>query len=542
MLKRFTLFLFFCLMVLPLAAQKTFSIESFEMDPFDTSAQNPEYQKIDGSGDRYAIIKVTSKEGKDDLNAYHFNFGYMNSFVEPHEKAVWVYVQKHAKHVTVSREGYEPIEKYDLHTTIQAGKTYRMVLSVKTEPTVAQQQMVLFQIQPTDARAVVMVAPEGGNEFMLGNQDETGGVAKSLPFGTYTYKVHSEMYKSSEGRFTLNDVVQMHQEQVTLTPNFSTITLNVASGADIYINGMKKGSSSWKERLKPGTYQIECRQEHCRSSKQTITVAENKSETIELAAPTPIVGILSVTSTPLGADILIDGVKCGKTPMNVVDVLEGKHELKLQKEDYQSAQQSVEVKEKKEEKVHLELQKGYSVTKPREDSLWVDLGLSVLWASHNVGANKPEEYGDYFAWGEIKPKYVYTEDNMCGRKGGRKGVTIRAKYDAATANWRAPARMPTEEEFMELMGYCTIKRIVRNGVNGCQFISKINGNSIFLPAAGWRGGAFLSLENKCGLYWSATSDELFSGYSVLFNFDEKKVTLDCSIRFNGRSVRPVRDR
>ena len=544
MVKRLTLFLFFCLMVLPLAAQKTFSIESFEMDPFDTSAQNPEYQKIDGSGDKYAIIKVTSKEGKDDLNAYHFNFGYMNSMVEPHGKAVWVYVQKHAKHVTVSREGYETVEKYDLHTTIQAGKTYRMVLSDKTEmtPLVVQQQMVLFQIEPTDARAVVMVVPEGGNEFMLGNQDETGGVAKSLPFGTYTYKVHSEMYKSSEGRFTLNDVVQMHEEKVTLAPNFSTITLNVSSGADIYINGMKKGSSSWNGRLKPGTYQIECRQEHHRSSKQTITVAENQSETIELTAPTPIVGILAVTSTPLGADILIDGVMCGKTPMNVVNVLEGKHELKLKKNDYQHVQQLVDVVENQVKNVHLELKKGFQAPQLKEDEIWVDLGLSVLWASHNVGAKKPQESGDYFAWGEFRPKSIYIPSNSFTYQKKWIDISGEAHYDAATANWRAPARIPTKEEWQELVENTTTQWATYQGVKGCWVTSKKNGKSVFLPAAGVRERSSLHYAGEYGLYWSSEPNEENNSQACCFGLNSGNFGLDWYNRSNGCTVRPVRNK
>ena len=553
MVKRFTLFLVFCLMVLPLAAQKKFTIESFEMDPFDTSAQNPEFEKIDGSGDRYAIIKVTSKEGKDDLNAYHFNFGYMNSFVEPHEKSLWVYVQKYAKHVTVSREGFETIEKYDLHTTIQSGKTYRMVLSpasVSSSSSSLQQQMVMFDIQPKDARAVVMVASEGGAEDLFGSQDETGAIAKVLPFGTYSYKVRSEMYDMSEGRFTLNDLSKIHQEQVVLFPNFSTVTLRATSGADIYINGIKKGTESWTGNLKVGRYQIECRQDKHRSTSQTISVPVNQEVSFNLQAPEPIVGVLMVTSIPLGADILIDGINRGKTPMNIVDVLVGKHELKLQKEDYRLAQQSVEVKENNISNVHLELKKieteEHTIAQKsnvEEDGLWVDLGLSVLWASHNVGANKPEEYGDYFAWGEIKPKEEYTMKNCLTYEREWSDFSGDARYDAATANWGAGSRMPTKAELEELIDNTTTLWTTRNGIKGRLVTSKKNGKSIFLPAAGYRNGTSLYYARESGYYLSSTPlwDRGYKlAYYLRFYCDGFVWYWDS--RNYGHSVRPVREK
>lgn len=109
--------------------KQKFSIVKFELDPFDTTPQNKLYEKIDGSGFRYAIIKVNSTTPDDNLKAYNFNFGNLKSIVEQHDNELWIYVQKNAKLVTISRDGYMTINKYDLKTTIEEGKVYVMTLN-----------------------------------------------------------------------------------------------------------------------------------------------------------------------------------------------------------------------------------------------------------------------------------------------------------------------------------------------------------------------------------------------------------------------------
>src|SRR5574344_1450744 len=121
----------------------------------------------------------------------------------------------------------------------------------------------------------------------------------------------------------------------------------------------------------------------------------------------------------------------------------------------------------------------------------VDLGLSVKWASCNVGATSPESYGGYYAWGETEEKSVYTDStflyydsradscinigtNICG-----------TKYDVAHVRCGGSWRMPTYAEFQELCNKCTKSWTTYNGVRGTKFVGP-NGNSIFLPAAGYR--------------------------------------------------------
>ena len=102
------------LLATPTHAQQKlkFSVASFEADPFDLTAK--EGNKRDGNGELYAIIKVRSNNPDDDLKAFMFNFGYLNHKVESHDDELWVYVQRDAKTVTISRAGYTTINRYDL--------------------------------------------------------------------------------------------------------------------------------------------------------------------------------------------------------------------------------------------------------------------------------------------------------------------------------------------------------------------------------------------------------------------------------------------
>ena len=187
---------------------------------------------------------------------------------------------------------------------------------------------------------------------------------------------------------------------------------------------------------------------------------------------------------------------------------------------------------------------------------YVDLGLSVKWATCNVGANAPEEYGDYFAWGETTTKSTYswstykycngsyttlTKYNNSSSYGSVDNKTqLELSDDAAAVNWGGNWRMPTDAEMTELRNNCTWTWTTQNGVNGYKVTSNSNGNSIFLPAAGYRGNSDLNLAGSVGFYWSSS---LYMGnpvraYYVYFNSSNVDRYSEGG-RYCGRSVRPV---
>ena len=170
---------------------------------------------------------------------------------------------------------------------------------------------------------------------------------------------------------------------------------------------------------------------------------------------------------------------------------------------------------------------------------YVELGLSVKWATCNVGATSPEDYGHYFAWGETSPKEEYTEENNLTYRKDMSDIAGNAQYDAATANWGGTWRMPTKAEQEELSNNCTWTWTTQNGVNGYN-VKGPNDNSIFLPAAGRRYGSSLNLAGSYGYYWSSTplGGNLDDGAcGIDFGSDDRYMYY--GYRYYGLSVRPV---
>ena len=189
----------------------------------------------------------------------------------------------------------------------------------------------------------------------------------------------------------------------------------------------------------------------------------------------------------------------------------------------------------------------------------VDLGLSVKWAVWNLGATKAEEYGDYFAWGEVKTKNnydystykyykssnkvtKYCTDSNYGNKDNK--TILESADDAVAVNWGGVWRMPTQDEFKELREKCTWTWTKENSINGYKVIG-VNGNSIFLPAAGSITGSTFDNIGSQGAYWlsllsttsSSSSTPCLCSYG--FYFDSSTMGLSTSYRWYGKTIRPV---
>ncbi len=181
----------------------------------------------------------------------------------------------------------------------------------------------------------------------------------------------------------------------------------------------------------------------------------------------------------------------------------------------------------------------------------IDLGLpsGTKWACCNVGASTPEEYGNYYAWGETKPKGVYNWDTYQYGYYNNDGdyshlVNIGSDiagtgYDAATANWGSPWHMPTKAQCYELRTNCSSVWTTQNGVNGRKFTGP-NGGTIFLPAAGIRYYSDLNNAGSYGEYWSSSLYESLLRSAWNLYFASGGVGTGGDSRYGGRSVRPVR--
>ena len=174
---------------------------------------------------------------------------------------------------------------------------------------------------------------------------------------------------------------------------------------------------------------------------------------------------------------------------------------------------------------------------------WVDLGLpsGTRWATCNVGASTPEQPGGLYAWGETATKTACTPENSKTHGKDMNDISGNATYDVATAKWGKGWRMPTKEEFDELLRYCDYKYVQRGGLWGHQFTNSKNNRTIFLPSTGYKEGSS-KIENAkvCGSYWTSTPyKDSYKNGAHEYHFGAALGEMGTGERSSGFGVRPV---
>ena len=194
---------------------------------------------------------------------------------------------------------------------------------------------------------------------------------------------------------------------------------------------------------------------------------------------------------------------------------------------------------------------------------YIDLGLpsGTLWATCNIGATKPEDYGEHFAWGEIGTKHIYDESTYKYANGGSFSrltkYCSKSKYgnhrfsdrltelqygDDPASSWGDGWHMPTKAQCDELLSYTTNQWAAQNGVEGRLFTSKQNGQMLFLPAAGSRWDSGLYNAGSFGNYWTRSLYIDNPDSAWYLRFFSGNCNMGCYIRGRGFSVRPVRQK
>ena len=443
--------------------------------------------------------------------------------------------------------------------------------------------------------------PSGAMVYINGKKEGTTPYkSERMKSGSYQLQLIKEMYSHKAETIIITDE-QTTRKEVVLSADFAEVTVTTDPEADIYVNNEKKAKGSWSGRLGAGVYVMEARRTSHRTTKKSVTLVKGENKKIEIESPEPIYGNINVNSTPVLATIKIDGKEEGTTPQIVRKVLIGSHEVEISKEGCMTERRTVKVEEGKTSELEVVLETGREITvtstpsgaevyvdgkaegktplkktmsfgshrvkvvngkEEKEQTInvtengstrydfevtdkingheYVDLGLpsGLKWATCNVGAKSPSEYGDYYAWGETTTKTRYTEENS--KTYNKKIGEIRGNesYDAARVNWGGTWRMPTKAEFEELLNKCTWKWTSRGGNNGYN-VTGPNGNSIFLPAAGYRRGTSFYYAGSYGVYWSSTPLESNTRYAYGLYFDRGSYDTGWNYRDNGRSVRPV---
>ena len=275
--------------------------------------------------------------------------------------------------------------------------------------------------------------------------------------------------------------------------------------------------------------------------------------TVGIGDDATLCGSLEIDSDPMNGNIWFDDVFIGQTPMIKESITAGKHKILVQKEGYCIWESNVDINEGKVNSMVVSLQRS-----KENGHEFVDLGLSVKWATCNVDADTPEGYGRCYAWGEIQtkgdfswPRYKYCEGSYVtltkycdvGTYGNKDERTVLGlSDDAAAANWKGHWRMPTREEFKELIDSCTWTWTKQGYINGYLVKGKKPGYtecSIFLPAAGYRKERQFMEASYFGVYWSSslTENRPIHASGLFFDADRKELINDS--RSYGLYIRPV---
>ena len=501
----------------------------------------------------------------------------------------------------------EPINTGEASKSVNIGSTHTYKIECKLyhaetgTVTVNERTVIEKKLRPNFGYINVTTSPESGAKvFVDGDYIGLSPIkTDKLASGSHTVRAMKDMFKMKEQSFVVNDG-QTTNATLNMSANFVNVTINTDADADIYVDEEYKAKGRWTGRLSDGLHNFEARKANHRTTKKSLDLVLGENVTVTLDNPQAISGSLDVNSSPMSAEIYIDGKHYGQTPNFINDVLIGTHELKLEKSGCATLTKTITIKENENLTINEKLQTGkeitistdktgdkiyvdgnYVGTSPITSNLsydshnikairdgkevsktisvsqsggennvklafvleingheYVDLGLSVKWATCNVGASSPEDYGDYFAWGETKTKSTYYNDNSVTYRKKFSDIGGQSQYDAARANWGGTWRLPTKAELEELENRCTWKWTTQNGVKGYK-VTGPNGNSIFLPAAGYRFGSSLSSAGEYGYYWSSTPSERDSNraYGLFFNSSNQYVYWVS--RYDGQSVRPV---
>lgn len=268
---------------------------------------------------------------------------------------------------------------------------------------------------------------------------------------------------------------------------------------------------------------------------------------------------IAINSDPSGAEIYLDGKHYGQTPNMITEIEIGEYVLRLEKEGYNTLTKNIvfgnenlrlnetlEILQKQQE--HQQSHAQQHDIEGDEDQYYVytvngyefiDLGLpsGVKWATCNVGAESPNDYGNYYAWGEIKTKSNYSSGSVTyGKKIG--DISGRTRYDAAASSMGAPWRMPTKNDFDELKECCVWEWASMGGKKGFK-VTGPNDEYIFLPAAGYKRGSSLGSANQYGYYWCSEPHGEYGDNAYDLYFNSNSVKLHWNNRNYGLTIRPV---
>ena len=477
-------------------------------------------------------------------------------------------------------EGYAPIEQYESggmdqfspSTDIYSlGATFYYLLTGSRPPKASallSESLSFPDGIPEGIRACIVRSmapgrkdrPQNVGEFLRLLETAVGGSGRKSVKDEETVSdavvVKPEVLKpetvSDSGKVSVSGTMSLRKWLVSVI-----ICLLAGLGVYLFFGGKTDNSGALKDTL--AVFSDTLSVDSIVNDNDTLALVEESSQTDVSSSVSSESSMcpFSVTTSPSGALVTIDGKSYGKSPLSDVQVPVGYHVVRLTLSGYESFSRKIHFADRPvvlNEVLRAESSDTFSLSSSSSNKIesssmssgtgringhdYVDLGLSVKWATCNVGASCPEDYGNYYAWGEIQTKSEYTKENSLTYGKDIGNISGNSRYDVARAQWGSSWRLPTLAEIKELKNQCKWKWTTEGGHKG-YLVMGSNGNSIFLPAAGSRGGLSVYYQGSEGSYWSGTLYEGPSGNAYYLYFSNGNVYWDYYYRFSGHSVRPV---
>ena len=260
--------------------------------------------------------------------------------------------------------------------------------------TVNERTVVNKTLRPAFGYINVSSSPEQGAKVFVDGEYIGLSPIKTdkLKSGTHTVRVMKDMYKMKEQSFTVADG-QTTNATLNMSANFVNVTINADSQSDIYVDEEYKGKGRWTGRLSDGEHIVEARKANHRASSKAVELVLGETKTITLEAPKPIYGSLEINSSPMNANIYIDGKHYGETPNYINEIIIGSHELKLTKQGCSEIKKTITIKEGETLSVNEKLQTGKEIsisTDKSGDKIYVDgnyVGISPITSSLPYGTH-----------------------------------------------------------------------------------------------------------------------------------------------------------
>ena len=268
----------------------------------------------------------------------------------------------------------------------------------------SEPQFVVFTVVPQSAVVII-----DGKHYTL----QDGSMSAVLASGRYDYTVTAVGYHSQSGTFTVSG--ETVTRNITLKSDSANVTLTAPGNAEIWVNGEKKGTGRWSGTLNSGAYIFEARKDGHRTAKLTKEITSTQpQQSYTLPAPTPIVGGVAIASTPIGANVTIDGKMVGTTPLKLDNIFVGNHSVKITKTGYSDYTQTVTIDEGKTVTINTTLTKQTAAT---------PAATSPTTAKGKTSA--PYKVGDYYNDG--KKEGVVFEVSADGKHGKIVSMTQAGK-------------------------------------------------------------------------------------------------------------------